>query len=66
MEDWLKALLGIGGVGGGLLTANAMGRLGDIVVEGVDEDQAGKRRDETGHGRDRRSGNAFRHQARIG
>ena len=30
MEDWLKALLGIGGVGGGLLTASAMNRLGDI------------------------------------
>jgi len=30
MEDWLKALLGIGTVGGGLLTASAMNRLGDI------------------------------------
>lgn len=30
MEDWLKALLGIGGIGGGLLTASAMNRLGDI------------------------------------
>jgi len=30
MEAWLKALLGIGGVGGGLLTASAMNRLGDI------------------------------------
>lgn len=30
MEDWLKALLGIGTVGGGLLTAEAMGRLSDI------------------------------------
>ena len=30
MEDWLKALLGIGTVGGGLLTASAMNRLSDI------------------------------------